>query len=99
MARSKWGFIAFITLEMTTKRVLARESLFICGNTRTEHGRSRESSVTIITLPLNDSIALVFLLIERQRVCRKKLTDCENAVGHPYLQTGLSTYSNTGPPS
>jgi hypothetical protein len=90
------GVHAFITLEMTTKRVSARESLFICGNTKTEHGRLRESSATIITLPPNDSIALVFVDCETASLS-KKVNLLRKRSCPPHLQTGLSTYSNTGP--
>src|ERR1700692_3663473 len=92
MAPSKWVSIAFITLEMKTKRALAKGSSFTCGNTKMVHGRLRGSSATIITLPPNDQHCVgLFVDSVKRRVVEKSWASAKRS-SRRHLQLVLSTY-------
>src|ERR1700686_622423 len=89
MAPSKWVSIAFITLEMKTKRALAKGSSFTCGNTKMVHGRLRGSSATIITLPPNDQHCVgLFVDSVKRRVVEKSWASAKRS-SRRHLQPSL----------
>src|SRR2546426_12131543 len=49
MVRLRWVFTASITRDTRIQNQLGKEDSFICGNTKTAHGKSRGSSATITT--------------------------------------------------
>src|SRR3989449_5911890 len=49
MVRLRWVFTASITRDTRIQNQLGKEDSFICGNTKTAHGKSRGSSATTIT--------------------------------------------------